>query len=196
MNYLGHIYFSNNDFELAIANLFGDYVKGAHFDQYSPKIVDGIILHREIDNYIDTHPSVKKILPTLRISLPKVAGIAIDLYFDHLLAKNWNQFHTTPLNEFLQSFYNQIQENKQIYPTFYLDYLQKMIEYNWMSHYSSAEGLNKMCNGVSQKLSFKNQLVNGLHVYNMHETLIEKAFFEYMSDANEHFVHYFSRNMS
>jgi acyl carrier protein phosphodiesterase len=196
MNYLGHIYFSNNDFELAIANLFGDHVKGTHFDQYSPKIVNGIILHREIDNYIDTHPSVKKILPILRTSLPKVAGIAIDLYFDHLLAKNWKLFHPTPLNDFLQSFYMQIKGNTQIYPDFFLEYLQKMIDYNWMSHYYTKGGLNKMCHGVSQKLSFKNQLVNGLHVYNAHEKLIETAFHEYMSDANEHFSLYFSRNMS
>lgn len=196
MNYLGHLFFSDNDFELAIANLFGDSVKGTHFDQYPPKVITGIVLHREIDHFMDTHPSVKKILPVLRPDLPKVASIAIDLFFDHLLAKHWNQFHPLPLDEFLKLFYQQINNNTFPYPDQFLDYLQKMIQFNWISYYPTLDGLDKMCHGVSHKLSFNNQLINGLQVFKNNEKGIEQAFIEYMTDANEHFSHYFSGKMS
>ena len=106
MNFLGHLYFSKNDYDLMIANLFGDSVKGKKYLQYSKKIQDGVLLHRRIDYYIDNHPSVKALRLNLYQELPKIAGIAIDLYFDHLLAIHWNNYHDKPLELFLDDFYN------------------------------------------------------------------------------------------
>jgi len=34
MNFLGHLYFSNNDHELMYANLFGDHIKGSQLDKF------------------------------------------------------------------------------------------------------------------------------------------------------------------
>ena len=62
-----------------------------------------MLLRRRIDYYIDNHPSVKA--ANLYQELPKIAGIAIDLYFDHLLAIHWNNYHDKPL-ELLDDFYN------------------------------------------------------------------------------------------
>ena len=56
MNFLGHLYFSNNNPELMYANLFGDFVKGKDLSMYSPQVQKGILLHRKIDDYIDNHP--------------------------------------------------------------------------------------------------------------------------------------------
>lgn len=88
MNFLGHLYFSENDTELMLNNLYGDYVKGKNLDAYPLEIQRGILLHRAIDNFIDTNPGVKELFHHLYPSLPKIAGIAVDLYFDHILAKN------------------------------------------------------------------------------------------------------------
>ena len=65
MNYLGHLYFSKNDFELMYYNLFGDFVKGSDLSRFPIKIQEGIRLHREIDHYIDHHPYVRKLLHKL-----------------------------------------------------------------------------------------------------------------------------------
>ena len=84
MNFLGHLYFSNNDLELMYANLFGDFVKGKAMYNFPEKIQSGIQLHRSIDSYIDRHEDVRKLLKTLYPELPKVSNVAIDLFFDHL----------------------------------------------------------------------------------------------------------------
>ena len=104
MDFLGHIYFSNNNIELMYSNLFGDFVKGNNFSKYTVDIQEGITLHRHIDNYIDRHPVVLELARFLYPKLPKVSGIAVDIYFDHLLAKNWRQFHTIELDDFLNEF--------------------------------------------------------------------------------------------
>ncbi len=85
MNFLGHLYFSDNKQELMLNNLFGDFVKGKDISRYPIEIQQGITLHRKIDNFIDRHPLVLELSHKLFADLPKVSAIAIDLFFDHLL---------------------------------------------------------------------------------------------------------------
>lgn len=188
MNYLGHIYFSNNDPQLAVANLFGDFVKGKQYLEYPESIQKGILLHRKIDHYIDHHHQVLHLIHTIRGELPKVAPIAIDLYFDHLLARNWNQYHSTPFPDFLANFYSKIDLTNEPYPDNFKHFVSLLIERNWISYYPSEEGLYKMCQGVSNKLSFENALKNGHTVFQRFENEITSCFHEYMRDANEHFM--------
>jgi acyl carrier protein phosphodiesterase len=105
MNFLGHLFFSDNNLELMYANLFGDFVKGKDLSAFSPVVQSGIVLHRSIDFYIDQHPEVRKLMHILYPVLPKVTGIAIDLYFDHCLAKNWKSYHAKSYKDFLDEFY-------------------------------------------------------------------------------------------
>jgi acyl carrier protein phosphodiesterase len=187
MNYLGHIYFSSSN-EMAIANLFGDEVKGSTFQHFPPLIQDGISLHRKLDDFMDNHQVVKFVCGIIREELPKVAPIAMDIYFDHLLAKNWGEFHVKPYQQFLADFYKQIRLTKHLFPADFRVFLENMIHFNWMSHYGEPYGLYKMCQGVSSKLSFQNALINGHIVFEKYENIIKSAFYEYMHDANEHFL--------
>lgn len=187
MNYLGHLYFSNNDKELMLNNLFGDFVKGKDLSHFPQAIQNGLHLHREIDNYIDHHPEVVGLQHKLFEELPKVSSIAIDLYFDHLLAKNWNDYHATPLNKFLENFYRSINIRNEFYTDNFKFMISKMLEMNWLSHYPKIEGLNKMCQGVSKRISFDNNLKFGKEVFLNHEDVINQAFRLYMKDAVEKF---------
>lgn len=190
MNYLGHIYFSNNDFELAKANLYGDYVKGSDLSNYSELIQKGIRLHREIDHYIDHHPLItEELLPILRPDLPKVAPIAVDLIFDHLLAKNWSDFHEQRLNDYLEDFYASIRSNEIDFSMTFLQQLGRMENFRWMNVYAQFEGLEKLSHGVSKKLNFSNSLPNTPKVFLKNEKKITRIFFAFMKDAKEHFFH-------
>jgi acyl carrier protein phosphodiesterase len=183
MNYLGHLYFSNNDQELMLNNLYGDFIKGKKINEFSLCIQKGVKLHRSIDNYIDNHHAVKKLLPTLYPLLPKVSSVAVDLMFDHLLAKNWNRFHSQNLNDFLNNFYNSIHFESSEYDNQFKLMISKMISVNWISYYPTIEGLEKACHGVSKRISFPNQLHRGKEVFLLFEDEISNAFETYMIDA-------------
>lgn len=187
MNYLGHIYFSFDQTDLAVANLFGDFVKGNKYLEYPGSIQKGVLLHRQIDTYIDNHPKVKTLTKKLYLELPKVAPISIDIYFDYLLAKNWRQFHSLEYNAILIQFYSKIKYIDSNYPDSFIQFITLLRERDWLSHYPTTFGLDKMCKGVSQKLSFPNQLINGLTVFKKNELEITTVFYEYMQDAIEHF---------
>jgi acyl carrier protein phosphodiesterase len=183
MNFLGHIYFSDNDPELMYANLFGDFVKGSDLSNFPTSIKKGIILHRSIDNYIDHHPDVVDLMHQLYPSLPKITGIAVDLYFDHLLASNWNNYHPTDYRSYLNKFYSYSIEKEPAYPESYKSFIRILKQKDWMIHYNSREGLKKMCNGVSQRISFSNALSFAPNIFERKEKIITETFEKYMTSA-------------
>ncbi len=198
MNYLGHIYFSFGDFELALANLHGDHVKGKDLTHLPALLQKGAVLHREIDFFMDNHPINKDLKKILQTDLPKVSGIAIDLYYDHLLAKNWTLFHLENIDHFLEKVYQSFEVHIQqhSYPQHFKLFVEQLNQYRWLNHYAIEHGLDRMSHGVSRKLSFDNKLTEGLAVFKRYETEIERSFNVYMMDANEHFKQYFSEKMS
>lgn len=183
MNYLGHIYFSNNDFELAYANLYGDFIKGRNLAHLPQKLQDGIRLHRSIDHYIDQHPAVKELKSILKVDLPKVNPIAIDLYFDHLLAKEWINYHPAPLENFLQDFYGFQPNYWDAYTDAFQSFIARMREVQWLSYYAEFFGLTKACEGVSSRLSFPNKLSSAPSVFSRFQSEITEGFHLFMLDG-------------
>jgi acyl carrier protein phosphodiesterase len=184
MNFLGHLYFSNNNTALMKANLLGDFVKGNKFDHHPVTIQQGIKLHREIDSYIDNHALVNDLQRALQAELPKVVSVATDLYFDHILARDWKQFHTKSLEDFLEEFYNDSLTNSYDFAPKFEEMLVKMRKNKWINQYATLDGLDKLCQGVGRRLSFDNALTVAQPVFIKHQKLIEKTFFAFMEDAN------------
>ena len=73
MNFLAHIYLSDDDEQVMIGNFIADFVKGKKKDDYPPAIKKGIELHRSIDDFTDHHPLVlrskQRISPAVRINI-------------------------------------------------------------------------------------------------------------------------------
>ena len=194
MNYLGHLFFSNNDIELMYANIYGDFVKGSQLGALPEIVQKGAFLHRRIDFYIDNHPKVLELKHLLSDDLPKVAGIAIDLYFDHLLAKNWHQFHSVPLREFIDSFHKS-KYDKSLYPNANFQFvIAKMTEDDWVYNYQFMSGLIFACRGLSNRISFSNQLWNAPEIFSIFHAEIDQAFRHFMKDAVPYFNQIFESN--
>jgi len=183
MNFLGHLYFSENNLELMYANLFGDNVKGRNLEHFPEIVQKGIKLHRSIDNYIDHHPKVLDLMHQLYPELPKVTGIAIDLFFDYLLATNWDNYHPKSYDRFLEEFYTYNPTHWDDYSFEFQEFITKMRTFKWMNYYTKFEGLEKSCEGVSHRLSFPNELKNAPIIYLKHEKIITNCFKEYMIEA-------------
>lgn len=172
------------------ANLFGDFVKGTNYGHYPRTIQNGIKLHRKIDDYIDKHPEVINLRRKLYSSLPKISGIAIDLYFDHILAANWDKFHEQQLDSFLDNFHNsEFRKEHYDIPTF-LFLIDKMKEGKWLYNYKTKIGLIHACRGLSQRISFSNTLHTAPDFFTKFESEIDFAFYSFMHDAVPFFEDY------
>ncbi len=110
MNFLAHIYLSGENEDIQFGNYIGDFVKGKHWTKYNNDIKKGILLHREIDSYTDSHPVVRNSIKRMRPAYGKYAGAAIDILYDHFLAKYWNNYSSKELEDFVIDFHYTIIE--------------------------------------------------------------------------------------
>ena len=60
MNFLAHLYLSQDDINILIGNFIADHIRGNHYENFSKEIQQGIFLHREIDTFTDAHKIVRK----------------------------------------------------------------------------------------------------------------------------------------
>ena len=58
MNFLAHAYLSFNEPEIWVGNMISDFVKGQKKLEYPEGIQTGIQIHRNIDEFTDTHESL------------------------------------------------------------------------------------------------------------------------------------------
>lgn len=178
-----------------LLNLYGDFIKGSVNKIKNEKLKKAVILHRQIDDFIDNHKKVLKLKLEIYKELPKVAGIAIDLYFDHLLAKKWNDYHKQSLKDYLDVFFNQaphliyeFEEKKQIiFHPFFKQLINRIHKENWILNYKNIEGLLFACSGLSKRISFENNLNEGHIVFLKHQDEIQKTFEEFMINATKKF---------
>jgi acyl carrier protein phosphodiesterase len=151
MNFLAHLYLSKENKNILIGNFIADAVKGSDYKKFSKEIQAGILLHREIDNYTDTHLIVKTSKRRLNLQYNHYKGVIIDIFYDHFLAKNWHHYSEMPLAIYAENTYAFLQENIEIYPEKMQKLLPYMIEYNWLVSNASIEGIGKILVGMNRR---------------------------------------------
>ncbi|KAA5547910.1 acyl carrier protein phosphodiesterase [Adhaeribacter rhizoryzae] len=154
MNYLAHAFLSGADEELLVGNFIADSVRGSQLQLYPDKIAQGIILHRQIDTFTDTHPIVQQTKERLRPTYRKYAGVIADIYYDHFLAINFDQYSDAGLAVYTQHVYNLVQRHHAILPKRVLYFLPYMIEQNWLLNYANLEGIRRSLTGLSRRTAF------------------------------------------
>ncbi len=66
----------------------------------------GLACHRAIDRFTDSHPAFLQSVSCLPERWRQFGGILVDIYYDHLIARNWPAFHKQPLLEYTREFYS------------------------------------------------------------------------------------------
>lgn len=149
MNFLAHIYLSGDDEGVIIGNFIADGIKGKRYEEYPMSIQKGILLHRGIDSYTDKHPTVRMSTKRLHENYGHYSGVIVDILYDHFLAKNWKQYHSTPLDEYVDNFYNLLRANYEVLPTRIQRMMPYMISDNWLLSYATIPGISKILNQMN-----------------------------------------------
>ena len=163
MNFLAHIYLSGDDPELMIGNFIADFVKGNKKNDYPERIRKGIELHRAIDDFTDHHEITGRSKDRLRPRYGKYSGIIVDIYYDHFLAADFEQFSNVSLQQFSQHNYRILKENWDVLPDQVHYFLPYMIERNWLLNYATIEGIGSALRGLSKRVSFENKMDQSVH---------------------------------
>jgi acyl carrier protein phosphodiesterase len=155
MNFLAHLYLSFGDEQITIGNFIADHIKGKSGAMLPPKIKLGINLHRAIDDFTDHHEVVYRTKLRLRPEFRKYAPVIADVYYDHFLAADWNNYSTIPLHQFAISFYQMAHRYHNILPARTQRMLPVMIKHDWLTSYKSVEGIHAVLTGMSHRTTFE-----------------------------------------
>lgn len=158
MNFLAHIFLSGDNEELIIGNFIADSIKGKKYLSYPEGIRNGIILHRAIDYYTDTHPTVRKSCSRLFKTYGHYSGVIVDILYDHFLAANWKEYSSIPFEDYIMTFYDLLQANQSILPKNVQQFLPYMIKDNWLLSYASIEGIGRILYQMNERTKRKSKM--------------------------------------
>ena len=187
MNFLAHLYLSGNNEQLMIGNFIADSVKGSAYRKFSEGIQKGILLHRAIDFYSDNHSVFLKSVERLRPQYRKYAGVIVDIFYDHFLAKNWKDYSDKPLEQFSSEVNSLMLKNVLHFPEKSLMFLRYALRTNLLVSYAREEGIGEVLYGMSRRTTFKSNMEFAVKELKEHYSEFENEFRQFFSDA-ERFV--------
>lgn len=182
MNYLAHIYLSGESDEILLGNFIGDYVKGNKYQEYPEKVAFGIRLHRSIDLFTDQHQDVKRCIDLLKPEYGRYAGVVVDVFFDHFLAANWNQYSVYTLREYAKHAHAVFLSNFRLLPFRVKQFLPFLIQHKRLESYAKVENLYQVLEIMSRRTSLPSKSEFALQVlireYDQFDALFHRFFAE------------------
>lgn len=164
MNYLAHLLLSESSSDDSLlGNFLGDFIKGSldkYQNYYNSTIIHGIYNHRCVDVFTDQHPLFRQSRQRLDPNYQRLAGIFIDVYYDHFLSIHWSDFSQESLESFIAKFYLILETNQLILPDKLQRVVPRIIQENWLASYQHIQGVNFTISRILQRiLNRKNSLL-------------------------------------
>jgi acyl carrier protein phosphodiesterase len=182
MNYLAHLYLADESPESLLGNLMGDFIKGSLDNRYSQEIKQGIITHRKVDAYTDSHPIVLSSKRLISVERRRFSGIIVDVCYDHFLATHWHHYSNVKLSHFIVKVYTYLQQYQKILPDKLQSVIPKMIEEDWLGSYQHITGIDAVFNRISKRLPKKNRLMGAVEELVLNYDNLENYFLTFFPD--------------
>jgi acyl carrier protein phosphodiesterase len=182
MNYLAHLFLSEGTPESLIGNLLGDFVKGSAVNLYPEEIIKGINLHRKVDSYTDSHAIVRSSKNLVCRQRGRFAGVLIDVFYDHFLAKNWLEYSEIPLRDFSISVYKILQDSRDILPESLKQVMPTIIDRDILGSYKEIGGIDRVLNRMSVRIKRTNNLASGIEDLTANYHQLESDFRAFFPD--------------
>jgi acyl carrier protein phosphodiesterase len=186
MNFLAHAMLSGGDAEVITGNFIADRVKGKAWENYPLKIRIGILLHRSIDHFTDTHEINRQSSRLLQPYFGKYSSVVTDVMNDHLLAIEWNRFHHDSLEGFIKFTYASIQKHEKSLPEKSRIMLPYMIQQDWLGSYIELEGISEVLKRMSKRTPFESGMDKSLEPLRENFIVLQENFRQFFPELMGH----------
>lgn len=186
MNFLGHLYLSGDDPEVIVGNFMADAVKGRDLGRFTPGVQQGIRLHRAIDVFTDTHPLTLLGRERLRAHAGKYAGVAVDVFYDHILATSWPELHEETLAVFTGRMYRLLLAHEALMPERTRAMLPYMVQGDWLGSYVRIEGIGRTLSGLARRVPAGAGLLGAEAVLERHVDAYRSEGLAFLREVEQH----------
>ena len=176
MNYLAHLLLSGNDEDVIFGNFIGDAIKGKRHKDYSCSIQKGILLHRQIDTFTDSHPIYLQSKRRFYKNYPKISGVITDILYDHLLCVEWSKHTNEELPLFVKRSYDYLDTRIHQMPSRMTPVYAHMRANDWFSRYQTIEGTALSLMQIGKRMGFGSFVGDSVIVFKQNEAIFFEEF--------------------
>jgi acyl carrier protein phosphodiesterase len=177
MNFLAHLLLAGDDEGLRLGAILGDFVRGKQaLAQFDAGIQHGIMLHRHIDTHTDSQAGVSELRAWLDPPFRRYGGIIIDLGFDHELAKRWQSYSETSLEEFDEGVRETLARHNSLLPERLKGFMRYADRRGLFATYLDESEILHSLRGVGRRLSRSNPLHRVDEIWDEFEPVMSGSF--------------------
>jgi acyl carrier protein phosphodiesterase len=185
LNFLAHALLAGDTPALIVGGVVGDWIKGTLPGALPDDLAQGVALHRAIDQFAESQPAFNRSRSRVSPVRRRYAGILVDVFYDHLLAKNWTAIHKPPLDEYCEAVYGLIRDRLHDLPVSAHPALMLMAQENWLASYARIEGIEDVLARMSRRARQPNSLMHGEQEYLADVDGFTGDFHVWLADARE-----------
>jgi acyl carrier protein phosphodiesterase len=161
MNFLAHAMLAESAPALMVGGVIGDWIKGPLPAGLPADLAQGVALHRAIDVFVETHPAFIRSRTRVSAERKRYAGVLVDIFCDHLLARDWVRHHPSVLSTYCQLIYLQIETRMDDLPESARPAMRLMAEQDWIQSYAQLDGITDVLRRMAQRGKRPNPLAGG-----------------------------------
>lgn len=161
MNFLAHALLAGESPALVVGGVAGDWIKGPLPAGLPEDLARGVALHRAIDTFAETHPAFCASRARMSAGRRRYAGVLVNIFYDHLLARDWARYREDGLGEYCAGVYRQIAARRHQLPDSAHHALELMAREDWLQSYSDLEGIADVLARMSRRARQPNPLAGG-----------------------------------
>ena len=185
MNFLAHAYLSFGHPQILVGNMISDFVKGAQKNTYANDVRQGIMLHRAIDDFTDTHPSTQKAKEFFRPHYRLYSGALVDILYDHFLANDAEEFDEVSLQQFSQTVYSVLERHSAHLPPRFVQVLAYMKMDDWLYNYRFVQGIERSLRGLVRRAAYLSESATAYALFLQHYPALRECYQNFFPDVKQ-----------
>lgn len=182
MNYLAHSYLAFTE-EQIVGQFLEDYVKNNQRKYLPKEIQQGIVLHRAIDTFTDSHPVISEAKKIYQPLVRLYAGAFIDVSFDYFLA-HW--LSDADLKKHTDRVYLILRKYQNYFPPIFEKRLNSMEKDNWLYNYKYDWGIKYSFENVLNKAKYLSKNILVFETFLENKKFLGDKFTQFFPDLERH----------
>lgn len=135
-----------------MGNLLPDFLRNSELQLLPREFNRGIRVHRLVDVFTDNHPVVLQSRRRLPPPYRRYAGIVVDMFYDHLLATQWQRYATVGFEQFTSEVYAGLQSQCACIPSHARERLEWIVRADLLGSYRETEGIRRALERIGSRL--------------------------------------------
>ncbi len=185
MNYLAHSFLSYSD-EQIVGQFLEDHIKNKERFSFPEEIQKGIMMHRAIDTFTDSHPAIHEAKKVFSPLVRLYSGAFVDVAMDYFLANDLSLNSLEEWKEHSRKVYRILNENLKYFPENFRKMLERMETDDWLYNYRNNWAIEFSMKNVLNKAKYLEKDIPVFECFLNHQKELQQCYDIFFPDLKSY----------